>query len=357
MPDATQLSPYLTSGNAAMSNTGYVNALQLGQNTFNKGVDSLGTGLAEAIQTHKQNVQDAANLDTTFHMLVPELSKAGVPASEYADSLQKYGSSSLSAKRGIVGGLATQYALAQKTKMEQAQQQELTARAGYYNDVGTARVQAQQEQADTYSGLTAFANELGSVKPSGDDGSYTQADMIKAMGSAGAKLNPRAQAALIGKIFPQMLGPGAKQYSPQTTEIPGSDNLLVTYGGSSYVIPKKGGQPGAGGPTPAPAAGPGPGPTVSKDGKFYYDDHFKTWKPLSAGGGAPRAGAKALNTRDRLDQILNGTNAPVAGGVGASPAAAAPPQDHINYLMQHPESAASFDAKYGQGASDQYLNQ
>jgi hypothetical protein len=42
--------------------------------------------------------------------------------------------------------------------------------------------------------------------------------------------------------------------------------------------------------------------------------------------------------------------------VNTAPQANTPPQSHISYLTQHPETAADFDQKYGAGSSAQYIN-
>ena len=61
------------------------------------------------------------------------------------------------------------------------------------------------------------------------------------------------------------------------------------------------------------------------------------------------------NTVDSLVQQYDQATAPQANAATSAPAAASVPPGHIAYLKAHPESADSFDAYYGKGASARYL--
>ena len=45
-----------------------------------------------------------------------------------------------------------------------------------------------------------------------------------------------------------------------------------------------------------------------------------------------------------------------SAGLKPSDIGTAPPEDHVTFLIQHPESKARFDKKYGDGAADAILN-
>ena len=100
--------------------------LLLGAGIASAGRD-VGEGLRDAILQHKQNVQDQASADTAFPMMVNLYQKAGLRLDP--DVVSKFGSSGVSAKKGILGGMASSLAMYQKTQQEQAQSDELNARA------------------------------------------------------------------------------------------------------------------------------------------------------------------------------------------------------------------------------------
>jgi hypothetical protein len=363
-----QESPVLNTPSAyAASNPGYGDALANVQRNFAEGNRSLGEGIGAVVHLVKQNKQEQANADTTWDLLHKFGDQYGVPIKPEDD--QKFHSLSLSAKKGMVGAYTTQIGASMKAKMDQAQMAELRARAGYYGDVGAARTQAAQEQQDTDAGLNALFAQFGQMKPSGPDGTWTQNDIVSAVGAAGTKLNPRAQAALIKQVFPAVMGGGAAPGKPSFTDIPGTSNVLSTYGRQAFVVPKSGSadvqmvDDGTGrqvpvlqGPkgtvtqlrTPA-AALQSRYPTFPKGTKFDPDTITATLPDGSVSVLGHKSGGIDLNA------LFGGGTTTATKAAPAAPAAAVP-QDHIDYLMQHPEAAASFDLKYGDGAAEQYLN-
>jgi hypothetical protein len=108
-------------------NPGLAPALESANNNFMKANTQFDQDMHDAIGQHKQNVQDSANADQTFQMLVPAIKQAGLPLDP--DIVAKYGGASLSAKKGMIGALATQYAAALSAQKDQAQIQQYTAQA------------------------------------------------------------------------------------------------------------------------------------------------------------------------------------------------------------------------------------
>jgi hypothetical protein len=220
-----QDSPYLTTPGAyAPSNPGFVQAIGLAQDSFQNGLKTFGSGmqeLAEGIRAHKQNVQDAAAADTTFNMLLPQMKQNGVAIDP--DVLSKFGSASLSQKKGMIGAMSMQYAQALKTKQEQAQTDEAQARAQMLK-------QGMQEKQDTDAGMFVLMQQVAQVKQANPD-LDNNAALLKAFQNTQAMpLHPRVQAVLAKQLFGQFSGPDAVNSEPKSFTGPNGETLFYQPG-------------------------------------------------------------------------------------------------------------------------------
>jgi hypothetical protein len=170
--------------------------LLLGAGIASAGRD-IGAGLRDAILQHKQNVQDNAAADTTFNLLVPQITKfaqqnpgAGINPDDLAQSIAKYGSSGVSAKKGIVGALAIQYGNAVKNVQDQAVIANQQAQAAERNSEANANVTAGNFLKDY---LTAPVGNVPGTNVSDDE----QA------GGAGGGVSPAAKSIMTQAGIPE----------------------------------------------------------------------------------------------------------------------------------------------------------
>jgi len=199
---------------------------------------------------------------------------------------------------------------------------------------------------DHDSGRLMPADEDNEAEPA-DGGASPMADFtpqqrqqfhaIAQMGAA----NPRLAAPLLRNLF-QQFGPGASKTANGGAD---QDNVpgIVTLGDQKIpvIYSKKGGQfqidPGykAGSTAEAKAANtpaeeePGDGPKLDKSGKFYYDAHLKSWKPVSG----------AFGTASRIEEILGGPKT----GAATAPAAAPAAKSEENGPLELPKTKGKID--------------
>lgn len=227
-----QDSPYLSTPSAsASSNPGFVPAMGMAQESFQNGLKTLGSGmqeLAEGIKQHKQNVQDQAAADTTFKMLVPQMSQSGVPIDP--DVLSKFASSSLSQKKGMIGAMSMQYANALKTKQEQSQQNLQVAQAGYYQQHGDEMAAAQQEKQAQDQGMGVLMNQYAQVKQDNPDLDNNQALLKAFQGTQNMPLHPRVQAAIAQNLFGKFANQDAVNSEPKAFTGPNGETLFYQPG-------------------------------------------------------------------------------------------------------------------------------
>lgn len=348
--ESLQQSPFVAAGGGgyAPTNPGFVPAIQAGQQAFQSGLKTFGEGaeeLGEAIKQHKQNVQDAAAADTTFNMLVPAVQKAGLKIDP--DLIAKFGSSSLSQKKGIIGALSTQFATNLQQQQAQsviqrnnAEVQDLSAQAGQRTQAANAQLAEDQGLARTFQRLASDPQAQKTLDPS------TLA-VVKSF--AGPDIAPRVQAQVMRTLLPALVGGGGKQpffkATDLGTEIPGVPGAIrVPTGPNTSEIRMKDGtavqtlqdedgnpigygvQNAKGGLTikwnkgtgAADGTDPGDGPKLSKDGKFYLKGN--TWEPVPGVGATGRMGG-------RLAGLMGGSDdsaASPAAGAGAGGAMALP---------------------------------
>ena len=187
--------------------------------------------------------------------------------------------------------------------------QEGSARSQAYSSMAQTRADAQKEQENEAGGLARWAQTMNKLvnppmdeatgEPMTSDASVMQRftpeqragfQSLADMGQS----NPRLAAPMIKSLFQQFAQPGGMGANGQPDNAPGEIELGPNKAPVFYS--KKGGQfqvdPAYKASTTADAKAantpaeeePGEGPTMSKDGKFYWDTHLKSWKPLSAGG-------------------------------------------------------------------------
>lgn len=263
----------------------------------------------EAIQQHKQNTQDAAAADTTFGMLTGQMAKDGVPVDP--DLLSKFGSSGLSAKKGIIGSLATSYATAQKSKMDAAQMQEMQARAVEYQALGKAREDQVAAASDEAGSMSRFAGDLDSrlsaVNTDPETGEPMSADADTAAlfkqfspvqratihsAATMGRTSPREAAALLKQVLPSIgMGGADATVKPGFTDIPGTGSTMATYGREAFVVPKT---------TDAPAEASAV-PVNDKDGNLLGYNVPKGGKA----GGYSFVKADQLNEEQKQNLVLN----------------------------------------------------
>jgi hypothetical protein len=136
---------------------------------------SIGEGLRDAILQHKQNVQDAAAADTAFPMLTSMYQKAGLKLDP--DVVAKFGKSGVSAKRGIIGQMATDLAMSQKQQQDQATMAETQARTGLYQSQQAdkdADTQADAVAGNMFKDYMSAPTALAGVDPSNTEAPGTQ---------------------------------------------------------------------------------------------------------------------------------------------------------------------------------------
>ena len=372
----TQLSPYFTNPNPGPSPVapGFVDASIAAGRSIQGGMQDLSQGLLEGFMKHKQNVQDSAAADTTFKMLAPQMAKAGVAMDP--DVLAKFAGSSLSAKKGMIGAMSMQYASALKTASDQATIQEQQARANYYNNVGQERVQAQKDTEDQAGSLSRWAQSMDQQisDPKADPSllkmfSPAQRVTLHAAAQAGAT-NPRQAAAMVGDLKKTIDMGGnpnnATGKIPKGTQVPQGVPVLTYPDGSMDIVPKDA----------AAVAAAGRGKVTPEDqfkaASTANVDRLKTARAALANvvlmDPKSNPGAKEAWTKELSDAVTEqkqlyagagGTGSADDGntmnGPGTPAAAGAVPPEYVKFLQAHPESAASFDLKFGKGASNNYL--
>jgi hypothetical protein len=340
----TQLSPFLTPGNPGVSPVapGAVQANADAGRSIQQGAENAGNELVEAIKQHKQNVQDQADANTTFKMIVPMMAQAGAKVDP--DILSKFAGASLAAKKGMIGALTTTFATQQKAKMDAAQQQELQARAGYYGDVGAARQQATSDSQAQAGALARWAQSMDQNSDFTSTLKPVEKAQFHALATMGAS-NPRVAGPLLKNLFDQY-GPGSQL---QTDKGPQPFNQN---GVSGVFDPKTGKYTITGQPAKAPTL---------KSGKYPKGTAFPKGVLTATYPDGTQDVVGHENGQVALIDTLNGQGAPAAGapapGAAAAMAAPAIPQEYIDYLTQHPEQAASFDLKYGEGAAEKILGE
>lgn len=137
--------------------------------------------------------------------------------------------------------------------------------------------------------------------------------------------NPRAAAALINNPFFRSMATGSNGSAPAPVlTMLGDQQIPVIYspkGGQFEIDPSYRLNAAAdikSANTPA-EEDPGEGPRMSKNGKFYYDTHLKSWKPMAAG---PEAVLQQLFGGNGAGDVAPAGNAaPVASAAGNYPTA------------------------------------
>lgn len=319
----TQLSPYFTNSNPGPSPVapGFVQAAMGMGDNIQRGMASASQDLLEGFMKHKQNVQDAAAADTTFKMLAPQMEKAGVQMDP--DVLAKFAGSSLSAKKGMIGAMSMQYASALKTASDQATVNESNARAKYYGDVGTARVQTTNEQeaddasmAHVFQKFVADPNAEKLVSP----GTYAT---LKAF--AGENVSPRVQAQVMRQVLPTITGTGAPaKAQPTITTLKDANgksyNVMVDQAtGKPTVLPDKTGKYPKG-----TTFSKGTLSAVYPDGTMDVVGHENGQAAMvdsvlgggSGAAGAPAGGATAQPNNPMAMPMINGKPDPTQMQVG-----------------------------------------
>jgi hypothetical protein len=265
----------------------------------------------------------------------------------YADDLPEDAAKALKAKNKTWSlqdreGFMQFHAMQLQQQQVNAQVQETQARA-------EALRAAQQEKIDEASGLSEFAKTLSGMTPSNDDGTFSAKDYVQAMGDTSAKLNPRAQAALLKQVLPSVVP--SESLNSSVWEDPKTGFRIFSRGKTSI--------PTGVDPEQVKAAG---GPLISPDGDYYHDG--KKWVPVKQTG-AP-AGSKFVNMNGTvalvspdnrilnwkmgspLAQIVNGDDKTAAQPAAAPAAAAeAPAPDPNAAKVVTPELAKQYlkDAK------------
>lgn len=306
----TQLSPFFQQSNPGPSPVapGFIQASTDAGRSIENGVQNLGSDLVDAVKQHKQNVQDQSDVDTAFPMLVKQMGANGIAPD--TSVLNKFGSASLSAKKGMIGALATQYATQMKAKTDVANNAEAVARAGYYGDVGNARVQAESDANDQAGALSRWAQKMAANPEVMKGMTPAAAANFKAMADVGAT-SPRAAAPFL-KMFSDQMNADGTGAVPKFITL-GDDKIPVIYGkGGQFQI------------DPAYAEN-----LKATNAKNMLDYKTQIGQQLQSGGAKPFSAngkvvpnvfvmpnGKPLDLRSEMEKQMGGAALPAADGTG-----------------------------------------
>lgn len=230
----TQLSPWFTQSNPGPAPVapGFVQASTDAGRSIMQGTENLGGDILEAVKQHKQNVQDQSDVDTAFPMVVKQMATAGIAPDPSV--LAKFGTSSLSAKKGMIGALATQYATTLKAKTDQASIDKDNAMTGYYNDTGAARVQKQNEDTADDAGMASVFSRFVTDPAAAKTTPPETLSVLKAF--AGPNINPRVQAQVMRSVLPSLVNGDGSASKPKFIQL-GDNKIPVIYGkGGQFQI-------------------------------------------------------------------------------------------------------------------------
>lgn len=283
----------------------------------------------------KQTTRDAAGADAFMDFVgkQKQLTAGGKAADAFRDFIGGDNETALGVHDSAWKNFSPMQKIGRMQGIIQGMSEQLSAaKVADFAEQARQRKASQQEDATAFDLFKNFTQFSGSPAPSpmapgfqDEDGNINPKGAVmmafsKTGQTPGAALNARSVKAFMDLVNGDDTLGGSKSVdsTPKFVQGPNGETVMYQPGtknpaGFSPVTKANATAEAKVNAAPAEEE-PGDGPKLDKSGKFYWDTHLKSWKPI-----AGQFGVAAT-----ISDLLNG------GGAGATPAAAAPAKDPLN---------------------------